>query len=69
MAQIRWSRLLGATAAGYVVAVRSLTLLFGNPLAERLLFTAEAGQSNKVLAVWLELEPLAAVTPSATWTS
>lgn len=63
MTQIRWSRLLGATAAAYVVAVGSLTLLFGNPLAEGLLFTDEAGQTDKVLAVWLELDPLPAVTP------
>lgn len=63
MAQMRWSRLLVATAAAYVVAVGSLTLLVGNPLVERLLFTDEAGQSNKVLEVWLEQEPLPAVTP------
>lgn len=63
MAQIRWSRLLGATAAAYVVAVGSLTLLFGNPLAERILFTDDGGQAGKVLAVWFEHEPLPAVTP------
>jgi hypothetical protein len=58
-----WPRVIAAGVVAYVVAVASLTLLFGNPLSERLLFTPAAGQSPKVLAVWLEQPPLPAVTP------
>ena len=51
MAQIRWSRLLGATAAAYAVAVASLTLLFGNPLTEsggEVLLTSSVGDLTPV---------------------
>jgi hypothetical protein len=58
-----WSRVIAAVLVGWFVAVTSLTLLFGNPVTERLLFTGAAGQSEKVLSVWLEQEPLPAVTP------
>lgn len=63
MNQISWSRIIGASVIAYVVAVASLTILFGNPFIERTLFTEQAGQSDKVLSVWLEQEPLPAVTP------
>jgi hypothetical protein len=63
MRQISWGRAVSASVVAFVVAVGSLTLLFGNPLIERLLFTSESGQSSKVLSVWLEQEPLPAVTP------
>lgn len=57
--EISWGRLIGASVVAYVVAVASLTILFGNPLIERILFTEQAGQSDKVLSVWLEqLDPL-----------
>ena len=51
------------TVTAYLVIVGTLTLLFGNPVAERLLFGPDAGQSEKVISVWLEQEPLPAVTP------
>lgn len=63
MTRISWGRLVGASLTGYVVAVASLTVLFGNPFVKRILFTDDAGQSAKVLSVWLEQEPLPAVTP------
>lgn len=63
MGQIRWARLIGVSVVAYLVAVGSLTVLFGNPFIERLLFTDQAGQSDKVLSAWLEQEPLPAVTP------
>lgn len=63
MGHIAWRRLIGAALVGYVVAMTSLTLLFGNPISQRILFTSEAGQADKVLSVWLEQEPLPAVTP------
>ena len=63
MRHIHWPRAIAAAVAAYVVAVGSITLLFGNPLIEQILFTDGAGQSPKVLAVWLELAPLPAVTP------
>jgi hypothetical protein len=61
--RIAWPRAVAATVVAYLVIVSVLTLLFGNPLAERLLFGADAGQSPKALSVWLEQEPLPAVTP------
>lgn len=63
MNQISWGRMIGASVIAYVVAVASLTSLFGNPFIERILFTEQWGQSDKVLSVWLEQEPLPAVTP------
>lgn len=63
MSQIRWARLMGACLVAYLVAFSSLTVLFGNPVVERVLYTDEAGQSDKVLSAWLEQEPLPAVTP------
>lgn len=63
MNQITWSRIIGASVVADVVAVASLSVLFGNPFMERVLFTGQAGQSDKVLSVWLEQEPLPAVTP------
>ena len=58
-----WVRILVAAVVAYVVSVVSLTLLLGNPVVERILYTDEAGQSDKVLAVFFEQEPLPAVTP------
>ena len=63
MERIRWGRLVVASFAAYVASVGSLTLLLGNPFIEEILFTGDAGQSEKVLSVWFELEPLPAVTP------
>lgn len=63
MSQTSWSRIVVASVVAYVVAVASLTILLGNPFIERILFTNEAGQSEKVLSVFLQQEPLPAVTP------
>lgn len=63
MRRISWRRLLITSVVAYVAAVASLTLLLGNPFISELLFSEEAGQSDKVLSVWLEQEPLPAVTP------
>lgn len=63
MSRIRWRRVLGASVVAYMTAIASLTILFGNPFIERILFTDEAGQSEKVLSVFLQQEPLPAVTP------
>lgn len=63
MERINWGRFVFASFAAYVTAVGSLTLLLGNPFIEEILFTGGAGQSEKVLSVWFDLEPLPAVTP------
>ena len=63
MRRINWRRLLITSVVAYIVAVASLTLLLGNPFIARVLFTEDAGQSDKVLSVWMEQEPLPAVTP------
>ena len=63
MGRIGWTRFVVASLAAYATAVVSLTLLFGNPFIEGLLFSEDAGQSEKVLSVWFEQEPLPAVTP------
>lgn len=39
----------------------SLTVLFGNPPIERVLFSSGGAQSQKVLDVWLSHEPLPTV--------
>jgi len=61
--RINWRRLLITSVVAYIVAVATLTLLLGNPFISELLFSEEAGQSEKVLSVWLEQDPLPAVTP------
>jgi hypothetical protein len=63
MRRINWRRLLITSVVAYIVAVATLTLLLGNPFISELLFSEEAGQSEKVLSVWLEQDPLPAVTP------
>ena len=63
MSRISWRRLFAASVAAYLTAVASLTILFGNPVIERFLYTDAVGQSEKVINVFLEQEPLPAVTP------
>lgn len=61
--QIHWGRAVLAAFVANIVTLVSLGLLFGNPLIRDIIYTEQAGQSAKALAVWLELEPLPAVTP------
>lgn len=61
--QIRWPRVILAAVFGYFVLVTALTLLLGNPIISDVLYTAKAGQSPKVLAVFFTQEPLPALTP------
>lgn len=46
---------------GFIVFVATMTILFGNPIVERLLYTDAAGQSPKVLAMLLDVPPRPAV--------
>ncbi len=61
--KIRWGRAVLAGVAGFAVVFPIAVLLFGNPLSERIIFTAEFGQSSKLLANWLETPPLPPVGP------
>lgn len=60
-ARIQWLRALLAAVVAYVVFVTAMTVLFGNPGTERILYTDQAGQSPKVLAMFFDIEPRPAV--------
>lgn len=60
---VQWGRAVISAFAANIVTLGSLGLLFGNPFISGLIYTDRAGQSEKVLSVWLEMEPLPAVTP------
>lgn len=60
-ARVDWSRALLAAVVAFVVFVTAMTVLFGNPVVERILYTDQAGQSPKVLAMFFDIEPRPAV--------
>lgn len=60
---ILWGRAIITAFLSNIVTVTSLSLLFGNPFIRQLIYTDRAGQSHKAVAVWLEIEPLPAVSP------
>lgn len=60
---VKWSRVALAAIAANLTTLVALGALFGNPLVESILYTDQFGQSPKVLSVFLEQEPLPAVTP------
>lgn len=60
-ARVDWPRALLAAVAAFVVFVAAMTVLFGNPVVERILYTDQVGQSPKVLAMFFEVEPRPAV--------
>ncbi len=63
MKHINWSRHLLAGLVAEVVLLSAFALLFGNPISRGIIYTPQAGQSEKLLAVWFGIQPLPAVTP------
>ncbi len=63
MKHIKWSRHLLAGLVAEVVLLSVFVLLFGNPISRGIIYTPQAGQSEKLLAVWFGIQPLPAVTP------
>lgn len=63
MFRLNLPRLFAASIAAFSATMVSLTVLFGNPFVESILFSASGEQSQKMLDVWLVQEPLPAVTP------
>ena len=61
--KIRWGRAAAAGVVAFAAVFPISVLLFGNPLAQRIVFTTEFGQSPKLLANWLETQPLPPVGP------
>ncbi len=59
--RVDWPRALLAAVAAFVAFIATMTLLFGNPVVERVLYTDQAGQSPKVLAMFFEVQPRPAV--------
>lgn len=50
---------LAAVAVGLVLFL----ILFGNPLSQRIIYSNEFGQSQKLIDIWKTVEPLPAITP------
>lgn len=63
MVRIRWSRLVLAALAGEIALLVSFAFFFGNPISRRLLYTPQAGQSPKLLSVWLNIQLVPVATP------
>ena len=63
MKRINWSSAIVSALAAYIVGFAAFLVLFGNPVVRNIIYTPQAGQSDKLLAMWLTLEPLPAVGP------
>ena len=63
MKRINWSSAIVTALVAYVVGFAAFLALFGNPVVRNIIYTPQAGQSDKLLAMWLTLEPLPAVGP------
>lgn len=63
MKSMHWGRAIGVAIVAYAVVFAAFLLLFGNPFSRQLIYSSVYGQSPKLLAVWMQIEPLPAVTP------
>lgn len=63
MGKFNWQKGLITALAAVVVGLVLFLLLFGNPLSQRIIFSNEFGQSQKLIDSWTTIEPLPAVTP------
>ncbi|MFQ5945774.1 MAG: hypothetical protein ACE5NC_05915 [Anaerolineae bacterium] len=60
---VRWSRAVVAGLVAFAAVFPVAVFLFGNPLSRRIVFTTDFGQSSKLLANWLETQPIPPVGP------
>ena len=62
MTSVRWQRVLWATLVAGALLQATTALLWMNPLTERIILSPEFGQSQKLIRVWTEWEPLPRIT-------
>src|SRR5690606_14871622 len=59
---INWINAVITAVVSFLAGLVVLVLSFGNPFSYNLIYTENAGQSPKVIAVWQTLEPVPPVT-------
>ncbi len=59
---VTWRRVLVATLVAGAVMQAATALLWMNPITQRIIFTPEFGQSQKLINVWRLWEPLPRIT-------
>ncbi|MFQ6673276.1 MAG: hypothetical protein ACE5GH_00665 [Fidelibacterota bacterium] len=63
MERFNWQKGMGAALAALVSGLIAFLVLFGNPLSQRIIYSGEFGQSQKLLDMWRTVEPLPVLTP------